>query len=484
MLLTIPIALPVICGLLLFIIKFPSQRSRNIFMCLSAIVSAIAMWVVMFTYNGDGIRLIRLSETVSISLKLDGLGKIFAGLSATLWPITAFYAVEYMRHDKNQRVFCGFFIMSMGVTLGIAMSATMLSMYFFYELLTLSTLPLVLHGMTQKTKKAGISYLCYSIGGAAFALFAVVFSIYYGGGEFTLGGTLSGNAFSNANLAMTIYVLSFMGFGVKAAIFPLYRWLPEASVAPTPVTALLHAVAVVKAGAFAVIRLTYYCFGIDFLSGSWAQQVVMLITMITIAFASTMALKERHFKRRLAYSTSANLSYILFGVTQMSPFGLAAGVVHLLFHSIIKIGAFFTAGAVIHKTDREYIDMLDGLGRKMPVTFTCFTIFGFALMGLPPFNGFISKWYLAEAAVEVGGVMSTIGVCVLLYSALITAIYMMTISVRAFFPRKSANLALNHKVKEANGFMTVPIILFACLCLVTGLLGGTILDGISTLLGL
>ena len=484
MFLTLPLWLSTILGLALFIIKFKSNKQRNMFMCFSAIVCAVAMWAVILTYNGDGVKLIEFSQTVSISLKLDGLGKVFAGLSATLWPFACFYAVEYMRHDEKQRTFCGFFILAMSATLGIAMSADMLSMYFFYELLTLSTLPLVLHGMSKKSRKAGMAYLCYSIGGAAFAFVAVAFSVHWGGREFALGGMLNASAFINSNLAMTIYVLSFMGFGVKAAIFPLHRWLPEASVAPTPVTALLHAVAVVKAGAFALMRLTYYCFGTEFLKGTWAQMVVMAITIITILYSSTMALKERHFKRRLAYSTAANLSYILFGVTQMSALGLASGVVHMLFHSIIKIGAFFAAGAVIHNTDREYIDSLDGLGRKMPVTFACFTVSGLALMGLPPLNGFISKWYLAEAAVEAGSVMSVIGICVLLYSALVTAIYMTTVSVRAFFPRKTANLTLNSKIREVNGYMTVPMVIFSVLCIVTGFMGGTVFDGINAILGL
>ena len=209
----------------------------------------------------------------------------------------------------------------------------------------------------------------------------------------------------------------------------------------------------------------------------------MGVTVVTIIFGSTMALKERHLKRRLAYSTCANLSYILFGVTQMSDIGLTAGVTHLLFHSIIKIGAFFAAGAVLHNTHREFIDDLNGLGKKMPVTFVCFTVFGFSLMGLPPFNGFISKWYLAESAVGTASIMSTIGICALLYSALITAIYMMTVSVRAFFPRKAANAALNARVREVNGFMTAPLVLFAVLCLVTGLMGGTIFRGVASVLG-
>lgn len=233
-----------------------------------------------------------------------------------------------------------------------------------------------------------------------------------------------------------------MGFGVKAAVFPLHGWLPKASVAPTPVTALLHAVAVVKAGAFAVIRLTYYSYGTDFLKGTWAQYAVMAIVIFTILFGSSAALKQVHFKRRLAYSTVANLSYILFGVTLMTPIGLEAGVLHMLFHSIIKIGAFFAAGAVLHSTKREYISELDGLGKKMPITFGTFTVFALALTGIPLFNGFVSKWALASAAIQSGDTLSFIGIIVLLISALLTAIYMLNISVRAFFPKKTPSLPI------------------------------------------
>ena len=206
----------------------------------------------------------------------------------------------------------------------------------------------------------------------------------------------------NITIVQIVYLLAFWGFGVKAAVFPFQGWLPQASVAPTPVTALLHAVAVVKSGAFAVMRLTYYCFGTELIRGTWVHFVVMSIAMLSILYGSTMAVKETHFKRRLAFSTVSNLSYILLGVTMMSPQGLLAGMAHLVFHAFMKIGAFFCAGAVLHQSGKTYVDELNGLAKKMPFVFTTFVVFGLSLIGIPAFAGFISKWNIAASAMELG----------------------------------------------------------------------------------
>ena len=205
-------------------------------------------------------------------------------------------------------------------------------------------------------------------------------------------------------------MLAFFGFGVKAAVCPFNSWLPDAGVAPTPVTALLHAVAVVKAGAFAIIRLTYYCFGTEFLRGTWAQTVVMTVTIVTIVYGCSRAVKETHIKRRLAYSTISNLSYILFGVTIMTPAGLVGALSHMIFHAVMKICSFFCAGAVIHQSGRNYVYELDGLGRRMPKVFGIFTVSAMALTGVPGLCGFISKWNLAKAAVESDNPLAFAGV--------------------------------------------------------------------------
>lgn len=255
-------------------------------------------------------------------------------------------------------------------------------------------------------------------------------------------------------------MLAFLGFGVKAAVCPFNSWLPAAGVAPTPVTALLHAVAVVKAGAFAIIRLTYYCFGVEFLRGTWAQGVVMSVVLLTILYGSGRAVKETHFKRRLAYSTISNLSYILFGVTIMTPLGLAGALTHMLCHAVMKMCSFFCAGAVICKTGRTFIYELDGIGRKMPVVMGIFTVASLALMGTPGLCGFVSKWHLAQAAADSAYPLAFAGVGVLLVSALLTAVYMLTVAVRAWFPPAGFCDESLAGIKDPGICMLLPVCLF------------------------
>ena len=266
------------------------------------------------------------------------------------------------------------------------------------------------------------------------------------------------------------YVMAFLGFGVKAAICPFSSWLPQAGVAPTPVTALLHAVAVVKAGAFAILRLTYYCYGTDFLRGSWAQYVTMAIAMFTIVYGCSRAVKETHLKRRLAYSTISNLSYIIFGATIMTPLGMVGALSHMVFHAVMKICSFFCAGAIMHQTEKHYVHELDGLGKQMPMVFGIFTVSSLALMGVPGLAGFISKWNLAYAAIESGNPLAFGGVGCLLISALLTAIYMLTIVVRGFFVKSKVTEA-NEKqdYHDPNWMMLLPLGIFAAAIVLFGL---------------
>ncbi|MBR4026771.1 MAG: proton-conducting membrane transporter, partial [Lachnospiraceae bacterium] len=358
-----------------------------------------------------------------------------------------------------------------GVTLGLAFASDMLSMYFFYELLTLVTVPLVMHSLKRDAVHASRKYLYYSLGGAAFAMMGLVFLIVYGETcEFELGGVLALDRVADkAPLLLWIYLFAFLGFGVKAAIWPLCSWLPQAGVAPTPVTALLHAVAVVKAGVFGMIRLTYYSFGTEFLRGTWVQYAVMTFAMITIVYGCSRAVKETHIKRRLAYSTVSNLSYIIFGITLMTPMGLVGALCHLVFHAVMKICLFFCAGSFMHQTEKSYVYEMDGLGRKMPITFGCFTVAGLGLMGVPGLAGFISKWNLTEAAVYSENKLAYIGIVCLLISSFLTAIYILTTVVRAFFPRKEVEATVGEYITDPGWKMCFPLIVFAVSVVVLGL---------------
>lgn len=431
--------------------------------------------------SGESLVLFRLYGNLKVMFRLDGMGGVFSGLVACLWPLAVLYSFEYMRHEKRKVSFFAYYLMTYGVTVGIAFAGNLMTLYLFYELLTLVTFPLVLHPMTKEAVQASRRYLYYSIGGAAFAFIGLVFVLSFsatGNTDFVPGGVLDLVAAAPwRNTLLLIYVLAFFGFGVKAALFPCHGWLPRATVAPTPVTALLHAVAVVKSGAFGILRLTYFSFGVGFLRGSWAQALVMGAALVTIVFGSTMAVREVHWKRRLAYSTISNLSYILFGASMMSPLGLTAALSHMVFHGVMKICSFFCAGAVMHQSGKEYIYELNGMGKQMPVTFGCLTAASLSLIGIPLFAGFISKWNLAEAAFACGGTafaegifwgwLPLGGVFVLLYSALMTAVYMLTVLVRAYFPqweRGAETVASGNEKKAAadpNWMMLVPIVMFA-----------------------
>lgn len=442
------------------------------------VLTSLIVWCLLLGGSTEVFHVVHFVNDLSISFKIDGLTMVFAGLISVLWPLATLYGFEYMEHLERRETFFMFYSISYGVTLGIAFASDMLSMYFFYELLTLSTVPLVMHTLERDAVLATRKYLYYSLGGAAFAMMGMVFLIVYGDTlEFTMGGVLSMDKVgADANMLLWIYLLAFLGFGVKAAIFPLSEWLPAAGVAPTPVTALLHAVAVVKAGAFGIIRLTYYSFGTDFLRGTWVQNVVMILSMITIVYGCSRAVKESHIKRRLAYSTVSNLSYIIFGVTIMTPLGLIGALCHLVFHAVMKICSFMCAGAFMHQTGKKYVFDMDGMGRKMPIVFFALGLSGMGLMGVPGLAGFVSKWNLAKAAVESENPLAYVGIACLLVSALLTAIYMMTIMMRAFFPAKDFDDSKIAQVTDPGWKMCLPILVCALLTVLFGLCSSPLLD--------
>ncbi|HAG70554.1 MAG TPA: proton-conducting membrane transporter [Lachnospiraceae bacterium] len=490
----IAVLIPVISAILIPVFNFKEERTRNIYIEGALLITSVIVCLLIFNIPAGDFVFARFTRSLSLSLRIDGMSRIFAGLAAFMWPLATLYAFEYMEKEKSD-IFFMFYTMTYGVTLGISFAEDIFTMYFFYELLTLVTVPLVMHTLTREAVLASRTYLYYSLGGAGFAFIGMVFIISYSVDiNFRYGGVLSLlRVQGRENVLLLIYVLSFLGFGVKSAIFPLGAWLPRASVAPTPVTALLHAVAVVNAGAFAIIRLTWFSFGTDFLKGTWAQRVVMGFAIVTILYSSTRAVKETHIKRRLAWSTSSNLSYILFGVTLMNPGGLMGALLHFVIHGIMKICSFFCAGAIIHRTEKNYVHELDGLAKRMPKVFLMFTASALSLMGVPGFAGFVSKWYLAAAAVSADGdAESYAGIAALLISALLTAIYMMTMLVRGYFPEKGSEMLSSDRAGRHSGDtesgtaddklldpgfrMMVPLIVFAALVIILGLFPGPLIS--------
>ncbi len=480
----LPVVFPILAGACLLPVNFSSRRQREIWVLAIVVLNTIFALYAIFGTDAGAVTVFRFSQKLAVMFHIDGLSKMFGTMVSLLWVVTTVYAFEYMTHEGNEDQFFAFFTMTYGVVMGIAFSGNFITMYLFYEFLTLATLPLVMHAMDGKARHAGKMYVFYMMFGAALAFIGFVFIYCYGSTmDFTPGGVLDQVLVGeNANVLRIAFVTAFFGFGVKAAVFPFYRWLPKASVAPTPVTALLHAVAVVKSGVFAIIRLTYYCFGVGFLAGTWAQSVMLIAAAVTIVFGSTVALRTPHVKRRFAYSTISNLSYIIFGVALMTPAGLVAGLLHMLYHAVIKITLFFTAGAVLYKTHREYLYEMEGFGRLMPITFGAMTITGLALIGVPPFAGFHSKWALATAAVATGNPITYIGIAALIISALLTALYVMSIVIRVYFPRKKEYPPdyYDH-VSEANGYMTIPLVILSITVVVMSLCPTPLIEVLQTI---
>ena len=471
-LLLVPIILPIVAGIYILKRNFEERADREKFVSTAVIINAVLVILLSLILRDQQLTLLPIIPNNPITLKIDNLGAMFASMVGLLWILCIYYSFEYMKHEGDENRFFGFYVMTFGVMMGITFSANLVTLYLFYEFLTLATVPLVLHGDSIQAKTATRIYIIFSIFGAALALCGIGVIAFNGDGStaFVPGGILH-NLTAGATVIQIAYLLTFFGFGVKSAVMPFHAWLPIAGVAPTPVSALLHAVAVVKAGVFAIARVTYFTIGPDLLRGTTAQNVVLGACIVTIVYGSAMALMSQHLKRRLAYSTVSQLSYILFGIALMSGDGYIGGMIHLFGHAIVKITLFLCAGAIIYKTGREYVWELKGIGKAMPITMGVFTVASFALVGIPPLPGFFSKWFLAKAVMSSGNMLGFVGLVALGVSALLTAIYLFSISANAFIPGAGFDYeAANKDVSDPNRYMTVPLIILAVAIVLFGLL--------------
>ena len=466
---------PIVAGFALLIWRPENRKTRNLYSISvvtlnSCFVAATVLATAFVGKSVSAFEIFRLSANLNLALAPDGASMVFGGIIGVLWPITTIYAFSYMEHEGRENKFFGFFIITYGVVAGIAFAANFFTMYLFYELMTLATLPLVMHDMDAKARSAGKKYVIYSMSGAALIFINIVILVLYGTTlDFTFGGVLdSAKLAGNETLLQAMFVLGFFGFGVKAAIFPLHDWLPSASVAPTPVTALLHAVAVVKSGAFGVMRLIYFGYGTSFLFGTPAQMIAITASAFTIIYGSILALRTPHLKRTLACSTVANLSYILLAFSLMTPQGMTGGFMHMIYHAVIKITLFFCAGAILHHNRLENIDDMENLHKAMPVTCGVFVIASLGLMGIPPLGGFTSKWTIATAAASLNSWAGYVGCAGLIFSAVFTTLYLMPVVVRFYFPLKNS-ARLPENCHEADKEMTVTMVLLIVIMLALSL---------------
>lgn len=317
----------------------------------------------------------------------------------------------------------------------------------------------------------GLKYLFYSLCGAYMVLLGIYFLYKYADTlNFTAGGTLNRElAAGNEKVLLVIVFFMILGFGVKAGMFPMHAWLPTAHpVAPAPASAVLSGL-IVKAGVLGVIRTVYFLFGKSFIKGTWVQTAWLILVLITIFMGSMLAYREKVMKKRLAYSTVSQVSYILFGLALLEPSAMTGALLHVVFHAFIKVTLFLSAGAIIYKTGKTNVDEMTGIGKEMPVTIWCYTFASLALIGIPPASGFISKWYLATGALESGtGIFTWLGPVVLLISALLTAGYLLPVTIKGFLPGADFDYK-NLQKKEPNLWMLIPLIIFAALSIFLGI---------------
>jgi formate hydrogenlyase subunit 3/multisubunit Na+/H+ antiporter MnhD subunit len=368
---------------------------------------------------------------VDLVLRVDTIALLFLALSAALWLLTTVYAIGYLEGSPNRSRFFGFFSVCVTSTMGIAMAGNLVTFFVFYELLTVTTYPLVVHRETRASIDAGRTYLAYTLGGGVVLLLGVVWlGALAGPVEFTPGGALDAIAAEHPTQLALIFGLLVAGLGVKAALVPLHGWLPIAMVAPAPVSALLHAVAVVKAGAYGIVRVIHDLYGADLAVALGVVTPLAVVAGITIVYGSVRALAQDELKRRLAYSTVSQISYIALAAALAGPLATAAALAHLMHQGLMKVTLFFCAGNVAHELGIHSVREMAGVGRRMPLTMTAFTLAAFGMIGIPPMAGFISKWYLGLGALEVGAEWVLL---VLAASSLLNAAYFLPIVAAAWF---------------------------------------------------
>ncbi len=411
---------------------------------------------------------------IEIGFRVDAFGLLFAMGASILWIATSFYSIGYMRstNEHSQTRYFTCFAVALSATIGVAFSANLFTMFLFYEVLTIITYPLVAHKGTPEAKAGGRKYAIYLLGAAKAFLVAAIILTYNLTGtlEFSKDGIFPAIMQSeNSQLLYIIFVLFLFGFA-KSAVMPLHSWLPAAMVAPTPVSALLHAVAVVKTGVFTVLRVIFFVFGADLMLDIGVDVFIITFASVTIIAASIIALSMDNLKARLAFSTISQLSYIILGAALLTPSAMVGGIIHITNHAFSKITLFFCAGSIYVSSHKTEVSQLNGIGKKMPWTMAAFALATLSMIGVPPASGFITKWYLVIGSLERN---SLVVLTVLLVSSFLNAAYFVPILYKAFFKKENSNsegeISLQDKNLKENPFLVVPLSLTAIVSVILGL---------------
>ncbi len=476
----LPLILPIISAVAISSSKIIKDKYLKLF------VAAVVFLNFAFIVNAnifsdlEIIHVITVNEFLDIYFHIDQLGKLFSYMAGFLWILTSFYSFEYMKHEGKERRYYVFFILTFAMIMGISYSGNLFTLYIYYELLTLSTFPLVIHADSKEALQSGKKYIIYSFVGATFIIFGMMILFSISGNMNFIGGGIKGiGEYSDKTLLLISFLSMFLGFGVKAAMVPFHSWLPAAMVAPTPVSALLHAVAVVKSGIFALTRMTYYIYGPMLIKELNGDDYLIPLVIATIVMGSIIALHQDHLKKRLAYSTISQLGYIILGILMLNPNGLAGALMHMINHAFIKITLFFVVGSITYMTGKKYIHEINGLGKHMNKSFIAFFIASVSLVGIPPTNGFVSKWMLGLGAMEANQVLYIV---ILLFSAFLTAAYLFPVVIAGFFRRGDDEKEGDRKELDPPRLMMVPIIMLSVIIILLGLFPNLVINFIDVII--
>lgn len=434
----------------------------------------ISMAPVIFSGHNIEYTLISFYEGIDIKFRVDALGLLFATISSFLWIVTTFYSIGYMRSAKehSQTRFFTCFAISLSAAIGVAFSANLITLFVFYEILSLATVPLVGHKETPEAIEGARKYFLYLLSLSKTLLLSGIIIVYMVAGttDFQSNGLLQNLQGQHSTLLFVGFFLFLFGFA-KAGIMPVHNWLPSAMVAPTPVSALLHAVAVVKVGVFSVLRVVFHIYGIDLMASLNLGIITAYIVSFTILVGSIIALSKDNLKARLAYSTISQLSYVILGAVLLTPSSMAGGIVHIANHAFSKITLFFCAGSLYAAAHKTEISQLSNIGRKMPWTMAAFFIGSLSMIGVPPAAGFISKWYIALGSIEANQIPILM---ILLASTILNAAYFLPITYKAFFEKEKpddTHHGDNHHHEEIKEIpmVVIPLVLTAIISLIIGI---------------
>ncbi|MDO4475679.1 MAG: proton-conducting transporter membrane subunit [Lachnospiraceae bacterium] len=472
----LPICVPVLAALLSIGIRsFEKDTFRKGYV--TATLSVTLLLMLLAAVCGGRVEY-TIIDGLTFVFRPDGIGRFFGLLSAGMWLLAGIYSFQYMHHEERCINFYRYYMITIGAICGIALSGSYLSLYLTFEAMSFASFPMVMNSRTKQSVNAAMKYLFYSVAGSALGLVGFFFlSVYTTTTEFVAGGSLDLSAVAGSETKLlVVLLLVIIGFGTKAGMFPMHAWLPTAHpAAPSPASAVMSGI-ITKAGILAIIRVVFFVAGADAIRGTWLQKVWMILALITVFMGSMLAYKENILKKRLAYSSVSQLSYVMLGLSTLTAAGFTGAVLHMAAHAVIKDLLFMCAGCIIMKTSCTRVDELRGIGKRMPGTMICFTIASLGLVGIPPTAGFVSKWYLAQGALESGcGVLGIVGPAVLLVSALLTAGYLLTVSVSAFLP--GADFDRTRVVKcEAPVSMLWPMALLALAVFAIGMAAAPLID--------